>query len=301
MNPFQVLSRYRALNPAQKQILRDKRLELSMPPDAWFRFLREISDFDRHGDSTRKVFGVLAIVLPVLALISGIIAGKGGLPQSAMPWVFGSIGGLFLLCFAIWASLRGQDLDNKLRDFVMPMILVLREEMNPKDKLTLEADFRGAQSDDKLISERTFNPEGGHYPEVNETIYSDPWLIGKARFADGGSLVWRIEEKLRKRAICKRNPRGKIKHKNKFKIKQQISIRLGLPRKRYQLVSAGQDELSNDRVEIRETDKRYTFKIQRTSISDEPGSGLRIQEFLDPLAEAYRRVRPVTKKQGDMP
>ena len=293
MNPIKVLAGFRALNPAQKQILREKQLELTMPPDAWIRFLQEVSDFDRHGDSTRKFFGWTAILLMVALLVCAFIVSAEGLQQVDPGLLFGTLFLGLIVCTIIWAVLRGQDLHNNMRSFVLPLFTVLREEMDPKDKLTLEADFRGAECNDKLDDERSYSPNS--WSKVKESTYVDPWLVGKARLADGSTLEWQIEDRLRKRRIRKRSSSGKTKFKTKYKVKRRLSLRLGLQNKRYHVADTTAKTAPDDRMEVRRGETRTTFQMKRTVVTDEPGSVLAIHEFLDPLTDAYNRAQPVKK------
>ena len=294
MNPLRTFSSYRALSPAQKQILREQRLEMSMPPDAWIDLLEEISTFDHDNDASRTLFGRLAIVFGVLLFVAILLVSKMALPRPEL--LLPTLGGLLLLCIVGWVLLRWRDVPNNLRQFVMPLLAVLREEMEPKAKLTLEMDYRGAESDEKKVDEQVYKDAGRRIQELH---YRDPWLLGKAPLADGGSLEWRIEDRVRKRKIRKRNARGKTKFKTKYKVKRCLNVRLLLGRKRYQL--SDHQPTGEDRMNVRETEKRNVFKMQRVLVSDDLDAVLDIHDFLDLLAAAYRQVQPVGKKEGGSP
>ncbi len=296
MSLVRTIKLYRALSPPQKKIIREKWVEFTMPPESWLQFLGELARFDKEGDASRKAFGWTAGI-SFIATFFGLFCIPigmeiGGVAGHALAFVPLVAVGLGILALIVYFSLKRIDIANNLRLFVAPLIAVLREEMDPKEKLALTMDFRGGAHKSKIQNQTKEDPGRFRYPKITETHYLDPWFDGRAQLADGGILEWHIVDRIRKREITKRNQRGnKIKTKTKVKGKRLMDVRLGLRQKDYGLARG--DETAGEspvRVAVREGESRNLFKLRRVKIFTELDSVVELDDFLDLLATAYRQV-----------
>ncbi|MCP4658844.1 MAG: hypothetical protein GY856_25820 [bacterium] len=298
MSLVRTIKLYRALSPPQKKIIRDKWIELTMPPERWLQFLGELARFDKEGDASRKAFGWTAGICCVVALISvvfGLPMGieMGGAVGQLMVILPLAVLGLGILALIVFLALKRIDIANNLRLFVAPLIAILREEMDPKEKLALTMDFRGGTHKSKIQDETEQDPGRFRYPKIKETQYLDPWFDGRAQLADGGALEWHVVDRIRKRVITKKNLRGnKVKTKTKYKGKRLMDVRLGLRQKEYGLARGAEAAAggSQVRVAVREGESRNLFKLRRVTTFSELDSVVDLDEFLDLLATAYRQV-----------
>jgi len=296
MSLVRTIKLYRALSPPQKKIIRDKWIEFTMPPEMWLQFLKELARFDKEGDASRKAVGwtagiaFIAAFLSIFVLPVGMELG-GPVGQLLVLLPLAAVG-LGILALIVFFALKRIDIANNLRLFVAPLIAILREEMDPKEKLALTMDFRGGNHKSKIQDETKHDPGRFRYPKIKETHYLDPWFDGRAQLADGGILEWHVVDRIRKREITKKTPRGKIKSKTKYKGKRLMDVRLGLRQKEYGLARGDQaaGDGSQVRVAVREGESRNLFKLRRVKIFTALDSVVDLDEFLDLLATAYRQV-----------
>lgn len=114
-------------------------------------------------------------------------------------------------------------------DVLVPLVLEVCSDLGPKGLLTVTADLRGQEAHGKTHPPRQLPA----YPPVRsatETWTVDPWLRLRAELRDGSTLEVLVVDRLRRRRVTKRNPRGKTKIKNKTKSVQVIKVRRRLPR-----------------------------------------------------------------------
>jgi hypothetical protein len=224
MTLTEAIKAYRTLNPRQRQLLRDKRLEGSYTPAYWLKLLTPPARFDDHGDRLRRFSGGAAAV-------SGVLTFLGLFLYPAVSF----LGGLALVVFAgIWLYLRRLDLGNQLREFILPLVTLLGDDVKEGQTVHLAMDLRGGTIKDKRIE--TLPPYAkGAYHKIVETLYDDHWLSGETVLSDGSQLTLTLTDHIRQLKRTKRNARGKTKIKTKYKIKGEADVQLKLPLARYRL------------------------------------------------------------------
>lgn len=282
------LNAYRALTTEQKAFLRSKQIENTLPLDHWYAFFAPLETYDRHGDNARKIAGVIAIAAPIGAFVFTLLG------------LFLPVGILLLLIFAMalptYLILRKNNVPNLLRDFLVPMLAVLQQDVPSAEPLHLGLDLTGLnESKQTEPPPNTPDPSApSGYPKIRETYYADPWLTGATQFVDGARVKWEITDRVRERHITKRSASGKIKTKYKHKIKRRIDVRLEAPTAHYALdtnEAAGADVA----VRVKPGTKRHAVSARRTLITKVDGSyghaRLAMQPFLDTIAHAYRNVK----------
>lgn len=155
--------------------------------------------------------------------------------------------------------------------------------------MTLRLDLSGAQQPHKCRSERKW--ENG-WPKVTERHFADPWLSGEARLADESRLHWELVEHLRRRDMRRRNRRGKVKHKTKYKVKHLLTVRLGLPHETYATEGADAPATQGDRLVVRPGERRDVVRVRRVVEARSADAPLEIGHFLDLVGQAYQRAQP---------
>lgn len=276
-----------ALTAEQRRLLEARRVDQSYTPGQWLSILRPLARSDRARGWRRFAFGCVCVLAFMFAFLFGI-----GFAFS-MGWrdplvVLLLIGIVSLILYRREAP---PDLPNDVRRFVLPLISILREEMSPADRLSLRMDLRGRLHKDKQVGKPTAsapNSVGRHYVE---THYLDPWLVGKARLADGANLEWRVTDHVRER--------GRYK-KIKYRIKTLIEVRLGLPREDYAPHAGGTADTASDRVAMKSGATRTVVRVRRVLLTRTRGWGARrlgptalsVDDFVDLVAAAYARVAP---------
>lgn len=112
---------------------------------------------------------------------------------------------------------------------VVPLLRVLAADMRADGVLSVAADLRGPDVPDKNGPPYDM-PVQRPVLSMKQWYAMDPWLRMRAELRDGSVLELAVTDRVRKRQIRKRNPRGKIKIKTKAKTVQMISVTRRLPK-----------------------------------------------------------------------
>jgi hypothetical protein len=280
------LKAYNSLNGEQKSVLRDKKISASHTPAEWIAMLGALARYDREGDSSRKVAGWGIAIGIIGALVGGIVTGSL------------VVLGIFLIItiasILLYRSLKSADLSNSLREFVLPLLALMREDMNPDAPLHLTVSFKRSLAEENQKSSRKL--PGGR--DITQNMYKNGWMEGEGVLADGSTLGWSIVDLIRERKITKRNPRGKLKMKTKYKVRRIIDMRVGLRREDYTLEGAkGTIDGRVARVNVKEGEKRNVLKVRRVIETSSVDPTLDVKDFIDPLAAAFRRAS-LTNPEG---
>ena len=295
------LNTYRRLTTTQKRFLKRKRISARYTPEQWLRLLGDLAEYDRHGDTVRRICGLGAIaglITSVLLLFFSPLLIEGlGIPEGMAIFLGGFAAVITAACGTAYFLLKGKDLPNNLRDFVFPLIKILREDAKPGTPLQMTLDLRGGLQKNKLKNEDKQTQGLFSYPKIRDRFYTDPWFQGSARLADGSSLKWCVVDQIRARRITKKTSRGKIKVKYKHKIRRNLDVALGLHRQDYK---PGQGHTPSDaKMSVKVGDKRNLLRLKRVFESRRADLGnnsgdiewvLDLDQFVDLIATIYRGV-----------
>ena len=260
------------------------------PPAAWLAGFEPLLVQGRKNTRAH----VTTVIVMVMALIIGAIAFA----------FIGSVGALAVLVMllalvigigALVALTRigPTSLPPNLEQFTMPLLAVLREELDTNQPVTLHLDLNNAtQGQTRQGAPRQYK-QGAK--SIVEQRFVHRWLVGSTELADGARLSWQCTDSVRQRTGTWKNRRGKRKQKSKHRIKRQIVVRLGLPRKRYSAATAPAPSLQRDlRLKVRSGAKRDVICVRRTLIANDLKAPLPIDQFLALVGEAYTQARPAT-------
>ncbi|MCI0489058.1 MAG: hypothetical protein L0229_20900 [Blastocatellia bacterium] len=282
---------YNSLTPDQRRILEEKQIEGNYTPGEWLALLRQLAEYDRHGDAVRKVvkkMGCASGILVVATFIIGIVF------ETFFLFFIALIIGVVAL--VLYFVKKRSDLPNKLRRFALPLISILREEMEQGVPLYLRMDFRSGTIKEKETAYLGPDETKARYRrpsnvlKVKETHYTNAWMEGRARLTGGSILEWQIVDNTRQRKITKKGSSGKTKFKTKYKVKTIIDARLGLPREDYALMPGGPTAHQGEKVATRTGEKRNLIRVRRAKQSSTVDPEPDLKEFLDLVAGAFRRV-----------
>ncbi|RFU36411.1 hypothetical protein DZF91_38360 [Actinomadura logoneensis] len=112
---------------------------------------------------------------------------------------------------------------------LVPVLRVLREDMEPGAPLGVTTDLRGAVVPDKGGELRGLQVRP---PALagSERFFTDPWLLVRAELRDGSVLELAVVDRVRQRRIRKKSRSGKIKHKVKEKPVRVVRATRRLPK-----------------------------------------------------------------------
>jgi hypothetical protein len=272
---------YRALNGEQVELLRTKQIRGSRTPAEWLAFLGGAAAYDASADRLRSVAGWGIAVGFLAGFVGGIVL------QSLIVLI-----AFFVICalsVILFIRLKRQDLPNTMRLCVLPLVALLREEMEADAPLVLRCDLTGGMRQEKRTDAHQL-PQG-RYLRGEETFYRDGWFEGEGTLADESNVAWSVVDMIRQREITKRSSSGKIKSKRKFKVRRVIDVRVAMKQDAYALAdlhAAG--GRGHDRVAVKAGEKRNVMKLRRILIETRPDAPLDPKHIIDLLAEAYRRV-----------
>jgi len=282
-----VLSAYRSLNAEQKRILTEKQVDLNRPVDELLSLLKPLAACDAIADKSRTRLGCTAGLALVLMIPLLIVLGNVG---AALGWIaFGVL--LTVGVGALWLYLwtRRIDLSNNFREFILPVLSVFREDIDPAHPVHLRLDLSPPTAKPKMQSQSEPYNRGVYY-KIIDKIFVDRWMTAETVLVDGSRLSWSIKDEIRERSKTKKTARGKIKTKTKYRKKTDIEVELGLRTKTYEVDAPAQGE-------IKRGEKRNTVRLEREERSDSLNP-IAPAALIDVITDIYRKARPAKKEAG---
>jgi hypothetical protein len=282
---------YKSLNEEQLQIVAEKMVDGNHSAFKWIKLLRKVALLDKYGDAYRaKQSYIWKIVLAVLVAIASIIAAL----VSEVYYIFTITAvaiGILIKVILDKNKIRDLDVSNHLRLLLMPLLAILREDIHKNGKISIKAILAPSAPEEYKIKD--IPSSGSNYPKVNESHYKIPRIILNTILIDGTSLLLTLTEFMRKRDITKRNPRGKIKNKKKYKLKQVAIIKLQFKKSIYQLKEEG--NISKDII-FAENETSYIFKVKITEITRGLQHCVPPKRVIKTIGSVYKLVQPIGKE-----
>jgi hypothetical protein len=224
----------------------------------------------------------------------GCASGVGLAVTAVVAFNFGIIATVAVLAVTIalgyfWLWTRRIDVSNNFREFVIPVLSVFREDIEPAQPVHLELDLSSPTAAPKKQGESPAYSVGV-YHKVIDTTYVDPWMSAEAVLVDGTRLSWRVSDSIRERKKTKRNPRGKYKTKTKYMKKTNLEVTLGLRKKTYELTAPADAEVTSD--------AKRNVVVQERLIRSESLDPIDPRALIDLIADVYRHARVAKKGAG---
>lgn len=276
---------YRSLTAEQKQILAKKQLEMNRSADELLALLKPIAACDAVANKAQTRFGCtfgLFIVLSIFMFI--LFVNVGGAWQAGVVLLL--LLAAAVACGWFWMWLRGIDVSDNLRGFVVPVLALFREDFDPQSPVHLRLDLTKPTAPAKKTSEGDPYKQGAYHKIIDST-YVDPWMSAEAVLVDGTKLAWSVTDRIRERKKTKRNPRGKIKTKTKYTKKTDLEVAIAMRTKTYAIENA---EVSSD-------GKRGKVEVQK-SLRTDSLNPIDPRTLIDAITEVYRAARPAQKGAG---
>lgn len=285
---MKVWTLYQSLGSEQKQILREKKVELNRPIDEILALLKPLAACDKMADKSRTKLGcsfALGIVLTVVLLILFSNIGWSALALFLFVVLLISVIAVTILYFFV----RSIDISNNFRDFALPVLTVFREDFDAAKPVHLRMNLDGPTAASKKTAESAPYKQGV-YHKVIDTTYVDPWMTAAAVLVDGTKLSWEVTDEVRERKKTKRNARGKYKTKTKYRKKTEIEVELGLRKKTYEVTAQAPGAVTS-------AGKRNKVQMEREVRSDSLDP-LNPRVLIDAVADVYRNTRKPAKEAG---
>jgi hypothetical protein len=289
------VSSFGSLTADHKAVVRDKVVEGDRSPDSWLGLLAPLAAFDAETDSARRRAGgwlaavvIIGFILTVIGLAVEPIAGAA---VGVATIVLG------LVLWSVYRRTKKMDLANGPLAFTVPLMPILREDVDPEEPVHLRVDFGGYQAHGKEKG-KSEPYKKGPYHKIVDTFYEDPWLAGHARFVDGTDLRFNVTDVVISQRKTKRNPRGKIKTKTKVKKKTTIELVAGFPAKNYKQGETQTPAPEGVRKEkVQPGDARTTVRMASVAKLTGDDAAADPRMFIDLVARAYQRVAPARRKK----
>jgi hypothetical protein len=273
---------YRSLTDEQKRILKEKQLSTTKPVGELLALLQPLADYDRLGDRLRTRLGCTFAAALVLGTIILLVAASklGAVPLALLALI---IVALAVFSGAGWRMTRGNDLSDNLRAFALPVLALLREDIDRAQPMQIRLDLRAPLSPEKKIRELPPAAQGV-YHKVIESHFVDPWFDASATLGDGSRLHWNVVDTIRERRKTKKTPRGKIKTKTKYAKKTEIDVALAMKKKSYDVAPV-------DDASIKDGANRNDIRLRRTVESSDLNAP-DPKSLIDALTAIYRSAVP---------
>jgi hypothetical protein len=277
-----VLTLYRSLDAEQKQILRDKQLDLKRPVDELLTLLKPLASCDKVADKARTPLGCTFALAIVAAIVLSFM-----LPWPALAVPLLLVVAIVLVTGFLFFWTRRVDLSNNLREFVIPVLTLFREDIDRRHPFHVKLDLRPPLSKEKKTGESAPYARGVYHKVIDST-YVDHWMTAEGVLVEGTRLWWSITDTIRERKKTKKNPRGKYKSKTKYTKKTKIEVEVGLQKKAYELRGNAGDK-------VKAGDKRHDVQIARRQRS-ESLDALPPTALIDIITGVYQHARRVRKE-----
>lgn len=270
---------HQQFTPEQKQLLLEKTIKGAHTIDEWLKIFREVSVYDRYQDKEwGRIESYQGAFLPFLSAFIVIISFV--ITKDLKPINLLLMAGLVILNVAYFLYIGHRkskwektDLSNHLRLFIVPTLVLLKEEVKKNQLVHLDLSLADTHSD-KFFKRKIKDAE----------FYEQIWLIAKTKLADGTRLQWKAHDVFRYRKYYKHSASGKRKQKIKKKAKFYLDVRVAIPKSRYQL---------NKKIgglDMKEENGYYVFKGKGRNVAETMSGSMEVNLFLSLISGAYRQV-----------
>ena len=282
------------MNATGQALLDARCVDAALPPEEWLATLAELDAHDRavaaqRARAKRRFWLVFALGL-LLAVLGFAVDPLLGAALLVL-WLVA-----VLALGARRSRLARGDLPDLLAHTIVPLVALLREDIEPRTPLRLALDVRPCVRDATYVS-ATEPYKKGVYHKVVDTFHVQPWLLAELELVDGSQVAIAATDHVRHRKQTKRNPRGKIKTKTKIAVKTDLRVTVRLKNEVWSY-----DGLPVTGLEVRPGEHRTRLRVRRKrklpgrvlgwKERTLPGRDVEARDLVDAVAQAYRRARP---------
>lgn len=144
-------------------------------------------------------------------------------------------------------------------DYFSALFTLIEEDLQLESKIALEANLKDTVTKENLIKNESYSSETRGFLSGKEEHYERVISKGSCFFNDESLIFFQFTEKTRKRIIKKRGSSGKRKIKHKYRAAYPFTIKMKIPKIKYQLNTA----IDTKQVSFVEDDEYYVFKVYR--------------------------------------
>lgn len=290
------ISKYRALSPEQKAFISNSQKQFNNSSEELLTFFKPLAVFDKICDEARAQLLNFAILFGALSFF-GIFA-IAGLADDFPPIILIEI--LLLAMMILTLILRWRlgkvDIHNNLREFVVPIVNLIGQDMAADRKITLDLDLRGKTLASKLIDTRKDDQGWLSYPKITTSIYEDPWFNMTGELIDGSKVMLTVDDQITRIDRTYRSRSNKIKSKTKYKVKNAIKASLALKHKNYAVATAADVEILGPDLKLKDGANRQVLSLKETVKSNDIDANLDPQLCVSLLGKILMNVRPAAQK-----
>jgi len=297
MKFFGAFSQYKALSDEQKAFISNAQKKFVKTPDELVKFFKPMAVFDKTCDEARAQLLNYVILFGVLSFL-GIFAAIVALAEDYLIVI--PIELLMVLLTFVGIIIRWRlgkiDIHNNLREFVVPVVNLIGQDMEAGTKISLDLDLRGKTLDSKLKDNRKNDPGWFSYPKVTTRVYDDPWFRLTGQLVDGSRLILNVDDQVTRIDKTYKGSSGKIKSKTKYKIKHEIMAGLALKHKKYAV--AGENELTGlgDGLKYKDGDNRQLICLKDKIKTYDVDANVDPQRCLALLGKIFMSVQLAAEK-----
>jgi hypothetical protein len=274
--------------------------------DQWTSYFAPLIAFDESIEPEFKArkkkmdrLGVMGLLFFVLAFLSIFPSAIMATPIYAiLGWsVFAVIAVVYKVVDAIYMRpYRQADVDNRLKDHVLPLISALGQDCKKTQKIEMAFDFSNALqpvSDDRI-------PEF-HPPVTKLKMSEQTWFNGQYSMLDDSVVRFSFTKLVTEKTVKKRNRRGKVKWKTKVKYKHSAELILKVSKLCYTAKEAKAladafvlDGRCRAKIRAHEDADSFGYKIalSRSSASEEDVIG--VSPVIQSLGKVFATLQPVS-------
>ncbi len=260
MKFLEATKKYFALSSTQKKFIKNPKTTFNLPHRHLVGLLTPLAEFDTECDAAIAQLFKFNLAF-FLTMFAGAFVGSASPAVGVVMVITGML--LLFIGIVIRIFLGSINIDNQLREFVLPLINTIGEDADPEKNMILKIDLGSKLTPDKRLSEKKDDPGWFSYPKVTTSIYQANWFRLQADLVDGSKVNLAIIDKITHRAKTVKNARGKIKPKSKSKTKRMFVGTVSLKNKVYSAQNTAALEQKFDRLKTREGEKRNTLTLTK--------------------------------------
>jgi hypothetical protein len=223
--PAAARGRFKGFSPEAQAAIQTRTISGSWELRKLQKLMTELSHFDEVNDAAIKKAKKRMIVCIVAAVISFFVAFfVMGFTESW--WSF--LLPLAVTCAAVFfgrthSRLKKADLINDFRLCLQPGLRDVAQDLDPGKKIRVRMDLAGPVERKQKSKQ---NLPAGRFLKQTETIFDDPWCEVRLPLVDGSTALLEFAVEWTKLERQRRNSRGKVKSKTKWRKKCAASATL---------------------------------------------------------------------------
>ncbi|EKD81328.1 MAG: hypothetical protein ACD_39C01858G0002 [uncultured bacterium] len=290
------ISKYRNLSQEQRDFIGNAKQTFDKTPAELLEFFKPMAVYDKSCDAAREQLLNFIFLCGVLSFV-GLIA--IGIFSDDYPIVIPIVGVIFLMIFPT-AILRWRlgrvDIHNNLREFIVPMINLIGQDMPANQKIHLELDLCGKKLESKLRTRTKDDPGWLSYPKITISVYDDPWCRITSELIDGSKLMLTIDDQITVIDRTYKSISGKIKSKTKNKVKHMIRASLALKHKTYAAATQNSIQKLGPELKLKDGQNRQVLCLKQNIKTDDIDAFVEPEVCISLLGKIFMNVQPAAQK-----